>query len=172
MIPFMFPVACIIPSFYYPNISCEMSPQLCELHQHLPEGTSVFHKWQRRSLFGPALRERCSGREMKPGHTGRWKHVFQWYYPHRPSEEKMWNKPQRMDLNLNITFNRVVPLHGRASASLSSPKGHCHTKLTTATTFSPNTLWTLEETLETNLTAHVPDLETVASSLSTIALHI
>lgn len=87
MIPFMFPVACIIPFFYYPNISCEMSPQLCGLHQHLPEGTSVFHKWQRRRLFGPALRRRRSGREMKPGHVRRWKHVFQCCYPHRPSEE-------------------------------------------------------------------------------------
>lgn len=84
----------------------------------------------------------------------------------------MWNDLHRIVcifhcIKRNIMFfNSDVPVRSGALASLRSIKGHCHTKRTTAATFSHDTLQTLGETLETNLTACIPELETVKSSLN------
>lgn len=154
-------------------MKCHSSPLSCI---NICRREQVFCKWQIRKPFAPALRERCSARghdsiEMRRSATQDGGNMSfsdtNIIPPPLTFWGKIWNNIYRIVLNLNITFNSIVPLHSGAFASLSSIKGHCRTKLTTATTFSRNTLQTLEETLETNLTARVPELETVTSSLNT-----
>lgn len=124
--------------------------------------------------------ERCSGGgnhciEMIRWWCGR---VSRWYrcHPHLTALLSKTENNQRGETEsfqsqgivyFHCSFARTEPF-----ASLSSAKGHRRAKLATATTFSSNTLQTVEETLETNLTARVPKLETVTSSLNTHLLQV
>lgn len=88
------------------------------------------------------------------------------------AEVKIVQRPRMVCIfhhrNLNIIFfQQWCPCAQWSSCIIVIHKDHCHTKHTTAATFSHDTLQTPRETLETNLPACVPGLETVKSSLDT-----